>query len=59
MEGFLNHIIITFELTVNAEMSKSLYYSCDYDSLLAEIAVQFFWAYCYSNVNVNVNLWYN
>ena len=43
-------------------MSKSQNYSyccCNYDSLLAEMAVQFFQPYCYSNVEVYVNLWYH
>ena len=63
MEGFSNHFPLTFELTINAQvtkMSKSQYYSycrCDYDSLLAEMAVQPFRPFCYSNVNVN--LWYH
>ena len=60
MDGFSNHIPLTFELTIKAQvtkMSKSQYYSycrCDYDSLLAEMAVQPFRPYCYSNVDVNL-----
>ena len=65
MEGFSNHIPLTLELTINAQvtkMSKSQYYSncrCDYESLLAEMAVQPFRPFCYSNVDVIVNLWYH
>ena len=65
MEGFSNHIPLNLELTINAQvtkMSKSQYFSycrCDYDSLLAEMAVQAFRPFCYSNVDVIVNLWYH
>ena len=63
--GFSNHILLTFGITINAQvakMSKSQYYSyChwNYDSLLAEMAVQPFRPFCYINVNGNVNLWYH
>ena len=64
LSRFSVHFPITINVSINGEIPEKLstryfsYCNCDFDALNEDIIANPFEPYCYSNVDVNTNLWY-
>ena len=64
LSRFSIHFPITINVSINSKVPEKLstryfsYCNCDFSALNEEIIANPFEPYCYSNVDVNTNLWY-